>query len=141
MLSLRKETVSQTRAKLFAKRFLLTGVLRCQIKKHGDVDSIVPVLVYTRGMTVQQAIADTTTELSLNIARFDRIATDLLAQVKSTSPDLTDEIVSYVQGCRYNQMANLLWRYVRTCGIAIYPMYCIFESKQPTFGPIHLHTT
>ena len=63
-------------------------------------------------MTVQQAIADTTKELQLNIDRFDQSATDLLAEVKSTSPDLTDEVASYITGCRYNMMANLLWRYV-----------------------------
>ena len=109
MLSLRKEIVSRT-GWTFAKTFLLTSGF-C-VKKHGDVDSIVPVLVHARGMTVQQAIADSTKELKLNIDRFDRIATDLLAEVKSTSPDLTDEIASYIKGCRYNQMANLLWRYV-----------------------------
>lgn len=83
------------------------------IKKHGDIDSIVPVLVYSRGMTVQQAIADTTKELQLNVDRFDQIASDLLAEVKSTSPDQTDDVASYILGCRYNQMANLLWRYVQ----------------------------
>ena len=95
------------------RNFFLTSGL--WVKKHGDVDSIVPVLVYARGISVQQAIADTTKELKLNIDRFDRTATDLLADVKSTSPDLTDEIASYIKGCRYNQMANLLWRYVYDC--------------------------
>ena len=94
----------------FSKSSLLTSGF--YIKKHGDIDSIIPVLVYGRGMTVQQAIADTAKEIQLNIGRFDQTATDLLAEVKFSSPDLTDDIASYIKGCRYNQTANFLWRYV-----------------------------
>ena len=64
-------------------------------------------------MTVQQAIEDTTKELQRNIDRFDQTAKDLLDVVKSELPELMEQVASYVKGCRYNQMANLLWRYAR----------------------------
>ena len=87
-------------------------------QKHGDIDSLIPVLVHTRGMTVQQAIDDTTKELQLSVDRFDRTAKILLDEVESTSPELADKVASFIKGCRYNLTANLLWRYVeyfRSC--------------------------
>ena len=104
--------------------------LRKEIK-HGDIDSIIPVLVFNRGMTVQEGIAvshgsgsgwlevsfskihqDTCKELQKNIDRFDLTANELLEIVKQKQPELVEDVESYMTGCRYNQTANLLWRYV-----------------------------
>lgn len=92
---------------------------------------MVPVLVYNRGMTVQQAIVDTTKELQLNIDRFDQIATDLLAEVKSTSPDLRDEVASYITGCRYNLTGYLLWRYIwHSCSSSLWTTLSIVRLTE-----------
>ncbi|KAI1345611.1 terpenoid synthase [Xylaria sp. FL0043] len=81
---------------------------------HGDIDSIVPVLVYNRGFSVQEAIADTCKELEKNINRFDETADDLVAIVQEKQPEVVEDLKYYIVGCRHNQMANLLWSLVTT---------------------------
>ncbi|KAH7001738.1 hypothetical protein B0J12DRAFT_587683, partial [Macrophomina phaseolina] len=84
--------------------------------RHGDIDSIVPVLVYTRSMTVQQAIDDTCRELKINIERFDKVAAELLAEVRAaeSAEKWADEVDRFIVGCRYNQMANFVWSLTTT---------------------------
>ncbi|KAH0165971.1 hypothetical protein KCU67_g4510, partial [Aureobasidium melanogenum] len=77
--------------------------------KHGDIDSIVPVLVFNRNMTVQEAISDTCAQLQKNIDRFDRWSDELCAVVKAYQPDVLEDVKSFVTGCKHNQMANLMW--------------------------------
>ncbi|KAI1158631.1 terpenoid synthase [Nemania serpens] len=81
---------------------------------HGDLDSIVPVLVYNRGFSVEEAIADTCKELQNNINRFDETAKDLLEIVRVKQPELVGDVHFYIVGCRHNQTANLLWSLVTT---------------------------
>ncbi|KOC13990.1 cyclase [Aspergillus flavus AF70] len=87
--------------------------LRKEIK-HGDIDSMVPVLVSARGLTVRQAVKETEAEINRNIERFDQIADALLEEIKLTHPEKVDEVASYIVGCRYNQMANFLWSLTTT---------------------------
>ncbi|KAK5629884.1 hypothetical protein RRF57_005599 [Xylaria bambusicola] len=82
--------------------------------KHGDIDSIVPVLVYNKGFSVQEAIEDTCHELQKNIDRHDESARDLLAIVKEKQPEVLADVEYYIEGCRHNQTANLLWSLVTT---------------------------
>ncbi|KAJ5181652.1 hypothetical protein N7449_011799 [Penicillium cf. viridicatum] len=87
--------------------------LRKEIK-HGDIDSMVPVLVSARGLTVREAVKETEAEINRNIERFDQIADALLEEIKVTYPEKVDEVSSYITGCRYNQMANFLWSLTTT---------------------------
>ncbi|KAL7950694.1 isoprenoid synthase domain-containing protein [Trichoderma barbatum] len=87
--------------------------LRKEIKT-GDIDSMIPVLIHNRNMTVQEAIADTCVELKKNIDRFDAAAEDLLAIVAKRDSDCVGEVDSYIVGCRHNMMANLLWSLTTT---------------------------
>ncbi|KAH0380468.1 hypothetical protein KCU92_g7565, partial [Aureobasidium melanogenum] len=70
--------------------------------KHGDIDNIVPVLVFNRNMTVQEAIAK-------NTDRFDRWSDEFCAFVKVDQPDILEDVKSFITGCKHNQMANLMW--------------------------------
>ncbi|KAG9679110.1 hypothetical protein KCU99_g8645, partial [Aureobasidium melanogenum] len=78
--------------------------------KHGDIDNIVPVLVFDRNMTVQEAIADTCTQLQKNTDRFDSWSDELCAVVKVDQPGVLEDVKSFITGCKHNQMANLMWR-------------------------------
>ncbi|KJK61137.1 Non-plant Terpene Cyclases Class 1 [Aspergillus parasiticus SU-1] len=87
--------------------------LRKEIK-HGDIDSMVPVLVSARGLTVRQAVKETEAEINRNIEGFDQIANALLEEIKLAHPEKVDEVSSYIVGYRYNQMANFLWSLTTT---------------------------
>ncbi|UKZ77541.1 hypothetical protein TrVFT333_005264 [Trichoderma virens FT-333] len=87
--------------------------LRKEIKT-GDIDSMIPVLMYNRNMTVQEAIADTCVELKKNIDRYDAAAADLLAIVAERDSEWVEEVDSYIVGCRHNMMGNLLWSLTTT---------------------------
>lgn len=50
--------------------------------------------------------------LRQNIDRFDATAEDLLKIVREKQPELVDDVDYYIVGCRHNQTANLLWRFV-----------------------------
>lgn len=80
---------------------------------------MVPVLVSARGLTVREAVKETEDEIKRNIDRFDQVADALLEEIKLTHPDKVDELASFIVGCRYNQMANFLWRYVCVVGIGL----------------------
>lgn len=87
--------------------------LRKEIKT-GDIDSMIPILMYNRNMTVQEAIADTCVELKKNIDRYDAAAADLLAIVAERDSEWVEEVDSYIVGCRHNMMGNLLWSLTTT---------------------------
>ncbi|EAW12442.1 terpene synthase family protein [Aspergillus clavatus NRRL 1] len=82
--------------------------LRKEIE-HGDIDSMVPVLVSARGLTIHEAIKETEEEISRSIDRFDQIADAFLKETRITHTDHADELADYIVGCQYNQMANFLW--------------------------------
>ncbi|KAK5999322.1 hypothetical protein QM012_005597 [Aureobasidium pullulans] len=82
--------------------------LRKEIK-HGDIDSIVPVLIFNTNLTVQEAIADTCTQLQKNIGRFDQWSDELCTAVQVKQPSILEDVKSFITGCKYNQMANLMW--------------------------------
>ncbi|GAP85091.2 putative terpene synthase metal binding domain protein [Rosellinia necatrix] len=82
--------------------------------KHGDIDSIVPILMYNRGFTVQEAIADTCVEIQKNVDRFDVAADALLKVVKEKEPEQYEEVDKYITGCRYELTGNLIWSLVST---------------------------
>ena len=68
--------------------------------------------MHTRGMTIQQAIEHTRDELRQNIERFEETAAALLNEVEMKLPQLTGKLEDYIEGCRFNQTAVLLWRLV-----------------------------
>ncbi|KAI0404114.1 terpenoid synthase [Xylaria palmicola] len=80
--------------------------------KHGDVDSVVPILMYNRGLTVQEAIMDTCIEIQKNANRFDEAADALLKIVKDKEPEQSKELDKYITGCRYELTGNLIWSLV-----------------------------
>ncbi|KAJ2987478.1 hypothetical protein NUW58_g4484 [Xylaria curta] len=82
--------------------------------KHGDIDSIVPILMYHRGFTVQEAIEDTCVEIQKNVDRFDVAAKALLKIVEEKEPEQWDEVNKYIIGCRYELTGNLIWSLVST---------------------------
>ncbi|KAB8206260.1 isoprenoid synthase domain-containing protein [Aspergillus parasiticus] len=82
--------------------------------KHSDIDSMVPVLVSARGLTVRQAVKETEAEINRNMEGFDQIANALLEEIKLAHPEKVDEVPSYIVECHYNQMANVLWSLTTT---------------------------
>ncbi|KAB8220792.1 isoprenoid synthase domain-containing protein [Aspergillus novoparasiticus] len=87
---------------------LSNDLLSLRKEIHNDIESMVPVLVSARGLTVRQAVKETEAEINRNIERFDQIADALLEEIRLTHLEQVDEVSSYIVGCRYNQMANFL---------------------------------
>ncbi|KAI8946133.1 terpenoid synthase [Xylaria longipes] len=85
--------------------------LRKEIQ-HGDIYSIVPVLMHHRGLTVQAAIADTYVESQKCLDRFEAAAKALLAVVKEKEPGQWDEVDKYITGCRYELTGHCIWSVV-----------------------------
>ncbi|KAI0448289.1 terpenoid synthase [Xylaria acuta] len=85
--------------------------LRKEIQ-HGDIYSIVPVLMHHRGLTVQAAIADTYIETQKSLDRFEAAAKSLLEVVKEKEPEQWDEVDKYITGCRYELTGHCIWSVV-----------------------------
>ncbi|OGM40671.1 cyclase [Aspergillus bombycis] len=96
---------------------IMDGIIASSMQEdEPNVLHMVPVLVNARGLTVRQAVKETEAETNRNIECFDQIANALLEEIKLTHPEKVDEVSSYVDGCRYNQMANFLWRHAARLG-------------------------
>lgn len=80
--------------------------------KQGDISSMLPILVYNRNYSIENAIHDACKDLQESINRFDIAAKKLQHIIDEKSPELQDQVEKYITGCRYNQTANLFWRYV-----------------------------
>ncbi|KAI0550381.1 terpenoid synthase [Xylaria curta] len=87
--------------------------LRKEIQ-HGDIYSLVPVLMHHHGITVQAAIADTYVESQKSLDQFDVAAKALLKVVQEKEPEQWDEVNKYITGCRYNLTGHYVWSVV--CG-------------------------
>ncbi|KAI0469411.1 terpenoid synthase [Xylaria cf. heliscus] len=82
--------------------------LRKEIQ-HGDVYSIVPVLMHHHGLKVQEAITNTYVESQMSLDRFERAAKSLLEIVQEKEPEQWDEVDKYITGCRYELMGHCTW--------------------------------
>ncbi|KAI0436889.1 terpenoid synthase [Xylaria telfairii] len=80
--------------------------------QHGDVYSIVPVLMHHRGLTAQEAIANTYIESGKGLSRFEAAAEALLKLVKEREPGQWEEVDKYITGCRYELTGHCIWSVV-----------------------------
>ncbi|KAI1108736.1 terpenoid synthase [Nemania sp. NC0429] len=95
--------------------------LRKEIK-HGEVDSMVPLLMYHRALTVQEAIADTWMEMQSNVHRLDKAADTLLQMVREREPERCKDVDKFVTGCLYPLTGHLKWSLTsRRYGLADLP--------------------
>ncbi|KAI0185341.1 isoprenoid synthase domain-containing protein [Xylaria flabelliformis] len=85
--------------------------LRKEIQ-HGDIYSIVPILMHHHGLTVQAAIADAYTESQKSLHRFDVATKTLLKVVKEKEAKQWDEVDKFITGCRYNLTGHCVWSVV-----------------------------
>lgn len=47
-----------------------------------------------------------------SIICFEKCSQRLLAAVQGREPETVEEVRGFIEGCKYNQTANIMWRWV-----------------------------